>query len=183
MAEPFLGQIILVPYNFPPNGWAFCNGQLMPISQNTALFSLIGTFYGGNGQTTFALPDLRGRVPISSGQGPGLQNYSVGQIGGEENHTLIPNELAAHTHSVVVTPLGSSDDASQGSPASGFPAVPNVASNGAAVKSYGASGNVNMGGISGTAQPAGGNQPHNNMPPYLSLNYCIALVGIFPSRA
>ena len=98
MSEPFLGQIILVPYNFAPRGWAFCNGQILPIAQNTALFSLLGTTYGGNGQTTFALPDLRGRVAISSGQGPGLSNYDLGQVGGTETETLTINQMPMHAH-------------------------------------------------------------------------------------
>src|SRR5215475_4971153 len=100
MSEPFLGQIMLVPYNFAPRGWAFCNGQLLSISQNTALFSLLGTTYGGNGQTTFALPDLRGRVPLSSGQGPGLSNYNLGQSGGQETVTLTGNQMPAHQHAI-----------------------------------------------------------------------------------
>ena len=98
MSEPFLGQIMLVPYNFAPRGWAFCAGQIMPIAQNTALFSLLGTTIGGNGQTTFALPDLRGRVPNSSGQGPGLANYDLGQVGGFESITLTANAMPAHIH-------------------------------------------------------------------------------------
>src|ERR1041384_6582900 len=100
MSEPFLGMIIIVPYNFAPRGWAFCNGQILPIAQNTALFSLLGTTYGGNGQTTFALPDLRGRVPNSSGQGPGLSSYDLGQVGGVENETMTINQMPAHNHMV-----------------------------------------------------------------------------------
>src|SRR6185503_17212020 len=101
MSEPFLGMIIIVPYNFAPRGWAFCNGQILPIAQNTALFSLLGTTFGGNGQTTFALPDLRGRVPNSSGQGPGLSSYDLGQVGGVESETLTINQLPAHNHQVA----------------------------------------------------------------------------------
>jgi microcystin-dependent protein len=104
MSEPFIGMIILVGFNFAPRGWAVCNGQLLPISQNTALFSLLGTTYGGNGQTTFALPDLRGRVPNGMGQGPGLSNYTIGQVGGVEGVTLTVNQMPAHTH--VITPGG-----------------------------------------------------------------------------
>src|SRR5437763_7664725 len=100
MSEPFLGQLMLVPYNFAPRGWAFAAGQLLPISQNTALFSLLGTFYGGNGQSTFALPDLRGRVPIGFGQGPGLQNYVQGEVAGSETVTLISSEMPQHNHAV-----------------------------------------------------------------------------------
>src|SRR5919109_3928213 len=98
MSDPYVAEIRIFPFNFAPRGWAFCNGQLLPISQNTALFSLLGTTYGGNGQTTFALPDLRGRVPISSSQGPGLSNYDLGEIGGFESVTLTTNQLPAHTH-------------------------------------------------------------------------------------
>src|SRR4029450_14155051 len=100
MSEPFIGMIILVPYNFAPRGWAFCNGQILSIAQNTALFSLLGTTYGGNGQTTFALPDLRGRVAISGGQGPGLSNYTIGEQAGTETITLLTTQMAAHTHTV-----------------------------------------------------------------------------------
>src|SRR5437867_8649105 len=105
MSTPFLGMIILVPYNFAPRGWAFCNGQILPIAQNTALFSLLGTTYGGNGQTTFALPDLQSRVPIGAGQGPGLSNYDIGQQGGNEHVTLTLNELPLHTHAVTLNGL------------------------------------------------------------------------------
>src|SRR3954463_11082121 len=97
-AEPFLGEICLYPYNFAPRGWALCNGQILPISQNTALFSLLGTTYGGNGVTTFALPDLRGRVPVSWGQGPGLSSYQLGEVGGSENETLLITQVPAHQH-------------------------------------------------------------------------------------
>src|SRR5881398_4219752 len=103
MSEPFLSEIKLMSFNFPPKGWAACNGQLLPINQNQALFALLGTTYGGDGQTNFALPDLRGRVPISSGQGPGLQNYNLGQVGGEETFTLTGNQVGAHSHLVKVS--------------------------------------------------------------------------------
>ena len=114
--DPFLGQLMLVPYNFAPRGWAFCNGQIMSIAQNTALFSLLGTTYGGNGQTTFALPDLRGRVAVSAGQGPGLQNYSLGEIAGSETVTLISSQMPAHTHLV-----GASTGSAQATPDNAFP--------------------------------------------------------------
>src|SRR5436853_2894344 len=103
MSTPYLGEIRLFPYNFAPRGWALCNGQILSIAQNTALFSLLGTTYGGNGQTTFALPDLRGRVPISSGQGPGLTNYTLGEVGGNETVSLNVNQNAAHSHLASVT--------------------------------------------------------------------------------
>jgi microcystin-dependent protein len=165
MSEPFIGQIILVGFNFAPRGWAFCQGQLLSIAQNTALFSLLGTTYGGNGQTTFALPDLRGRVPIGFGQGPGLQNYVLGQTGGQETHTLISNEMPSHNHGLGAN----SNDAVDSNPVNNFPAA------------QGAYANTANGQMSPT-QLTGGSQPHNNLQPYLVLNYCIALVGIFPSR-
>jgi microcystin-dependent protein len=167
MAEPFLGQLMLVPYNFAPRGWALCNGQILPIAQNTALFSLLGTTYGGNGQTTFALPDLRGRVPISSGQGPGLSSYDLGEVGGVEAVTLNNNEMPAHQHGVNAN----SGDPNDSSPQNSFPAGSgsyNTAAN--------TTMNQNMVGISG------GSQPHENRQPYLTLNWIIALEGIFPSR-
>jgi len=164
-SDPFLGEIMLVPYNFAPRGYAFCQGQILPISQNTALFSLLGTTYGGNGQTTFALPDLRGRVPVSSGQGPGLANIDVGQVGGEPSHTLTVGELAPHTH-----PVGATNSAGT----STRPAGKADATGGAYSDTSDAT--------KKSDPPVGGGLPHNNMPPYLGLNYCIALQGIFPSR-
>ncbi len=169
--DPFLGEIALVPYTFAPQGWAFCNGQILPISQNTALFSLLGTTYGGDGISTFALPDLRGRVPISSGQGPGLSDYTVGQTGGEENHTLTVNEMPSHAHNAQgTTAVGLSDNPSN--------AVP--AKNAAGIPQYGMGTLAPMAGAA--IQSNGGGLPHNNLPPYLSMNYIIALVGIYPTR-
>ncbi|HEY0006878.1 MAG TPA: tail fiber protein [Pyrinomonadaceae bacterium] len=170
MSEPFLGQIIIVPYNFAPRGWAFCQGQILPIAQNTALFSLLGTTYGGNGQTTFALPDLRGRFPNGSGQGPGLSSYSLGQVGGTESYTMTVNNMPAHIH-------GLHSYAVKADPNAGT-ATGNLLSNG---NFYNTSpGNVEM--KPPGCDPAGGNQPFAIMPPYLTLNFCIALEGIFPSR-
>ena len=168
MATPFLGSILIVGFNFAPRGFAFCNGQLLPISQNTALFSLLGTTYGGNGQTTFALPDLQGRVPIHPGQGAGLSNYFQGQVGGEESHTLLQNELPAHSH----TARGTTSDPTQSNPTDGLPAVTSTYANAMADAPM----NTNM------ITPTGGGQPHNNIQPYLALNFVIALQGIFPSR-
>jgi microcystin-dependent protein len=166
MAEPFLGQLMTVPYNFAPAGWAMCNGQLLSIQQNTALFSLIGTYYGGNGTTNFALPDLRGRIALHQGQGPGLSPYSVGEQVGVENVTLLVQQIPQHTH-----PIGA---------ASGLKTTNR------------ATGAVNArGGTYGTApgdatmaptQVAGGSQPHNNVQPLLVVTWVIALQGIFPSR-
>lgn len=172
MSEPFLGMIIVVPYNFAPRGWAFCNGQILAIAQNTALFSLLGTTYGGNGQTTFALPDLRGRFPNSSGQGPGLSPYSLGQVSGTENTTLTINQMPQHIH--AFTPLANSNDASSAKPAGKFPAL--TPGNAYAPTQDG----TTMG--QQQVAPAGGSQPFSIMPPYLTLNFCIALEGIFPSR-
>jgi microcystin-dependent protein len=173
MSEPFLGMIIIVPYNFAPRGWAFCNGQILPIAQNTALFSLLGTTFGGNGQTTFALPDLRGRFPNSAGQGPGLSNYDLGQQGGTESTTLTVNQMPGHGH-VVATPCNT-EDSTQTNPANNFPATTSsniynsAATAGASMSNY-------------PTGLAGGSQPFSLLSPYLTLNFCIALEGIFPSR-
>ncbi len=169
--EPFIGEIDLVAFDFAPKGYAVCQGQILSIQQNQALFALLGTTYGGNGVQTFALPDLRGRRIISSGQGPGLSPYSLGQVGGEETVTLTVPQMPAHTH----LPLASSAPAAVLSPSGSF-----------------------WGSVSGTSlfstaptpaamAPAaigstGGGQPHDNMQPYLVMNYIIALNGIFPSR-
>jgi microcystin-dependent protein len=170
-SDPFVGQLALVPYNFAPRGWALCNGQVLLIAQNTALFSLLGTTYGGNGQTTFALPDLRGRVPISSGQGPGLSNYALGQTGGAETQTLTLNQIPSHTHLLLAdTSVGTSDRPNGGLPARNAAGVPQYGT--------GAAGTMSAGGV----QASGGSQPHNNMQPYVTLNWIIALQGIYPSQ-
>jgi microcystin-dependent protein len=170
VTEPFLGQIILVPYNFAPRGYAFCQGQILSIAQNTALFSLLGTTYGGNGQTTFALPDLRGRHAVSQGQGPGLSFYTLGEQGGVESVTLISQQMPQHNHLVSTNNQG----ANTGRPSGAFPGQ--TSTNIYAPSSDGSTFNPQA--ISLT----GGNQPHENRDPYLALNYCIALQGIFPSR-
>lgn len=170
-SEPFIGQLALVPYNFAPKGWALCNGQILSIAQNTALFSLLGTTYGGNGTTTFALPDLRGRVPLSSGQGPGLNNYILGQTGGAETQTLTLNQIPAHTHLLIAdTSVGTSERPNGALPAR----------NAAGVPQYGTHSTGTM--SAGGTQSAGGSQPHDNMQPYVTLNWIIALQGIFPSQ-
>jgi microcystin-dependent protein len=166
----FLGEITLVPYNFAPRGYAFCQGQILSISQNTALFSLLGTTYGGNGQTTFGLPDLRGRCAISTGQGPGLSNYSLGEQDGTENVTLITNQIPLHSHSVGAV----DDDPNSSLPDGHF--LANLTPAGYSTAAPNTTMNPNM--IQGT----GGNQPHENRQPLLVLNYCIALEGIYPSR-
>ena len=177
--EPFIGQIQLFPYNFAPRGWAFCDGQLLPISQNTALFSLIGTFYGGDGRTTFALPDLRGRVPVGAGNGPGLSNWNVGQKGGTETNTITTPQIPVHTHafSGTVTVPVSAEDADQDEAAGKYLANGTFYHN-AADASYGA-GPIP---VAGTVGNAGGNTPVNNIQPSLGMHYCIALTGVFPSR-
>lgn len=170
--EPFLGEIDLVAFGFAPKGWAFCAGQILPINQNQALFALLGTTYGGDGQITFALPDLRGRRAIGLGQGPGLQNYSLGQTGGEETVTLTLAQLPSHTHSAqAFSGLGAA-----AGPGANFWASQSQVF----LYSNAPSGTTSMAGAAIGA--AGGSQPHDNMPPYLVLNYIIALQGIFPSQ-
>ena len=168
MSDPFLAEIKLFAGNFAPRGWAFCNGQILSIAQNTALFSLLGTTYGGNGQTTFALPDLRGRVPVHPGQGPGLSNVTLGQAAGSENVTLQQTQMPAHGHLVA---------ASNGGAGGSRPAGNFLAAGGSyAAASDGTTMNPGM------VQNTGGSQPHENRQPYLGLNFIIALEGVFPSR-
>jgi microcystin-dependent protein len=158
--------------NFPPNGWAFCNGQILPIASNTALFSLLGTAYGGNGVSTFALPDLRGRVPVHVGQGPGLALVDRGQAGGAEAVPLIASEMPSHTHALN----GSSANGVSDAPASNVPArAPS------AIPQYGATANADL--ASDAVGTSGGGQPHNNMQPYITLNFIIALSGAFPPHS
>lgn len=170
-AQPFLGQMIWVPYNFAPRGWAFCNGQLMNLAQNTALFSLLGTTYGGNGSTNFALPNMQGRLTVGPGQAPGLSIYEQGQSGGEETHTLTEAEMPAHTHALVA----STEVADQTSPADNLLYARPVAG-----KLYSQTAGSSM--AATALAPAGGGQPHNNMMPTLTLNCIIATQGIFPPR-
>jgi microcystin-dependent protein len=169
--DPYIGQIEMVGFNFAPVGWALCDGTLLSIAQNTALFSLLGTQYGGDGRTTFALPDLRGRVPIHQGAGPGLTPYTIGQFAGEENHTLNVNELPQHTHTLQASSANGTTD----SPVSGVPAR-----NGAGIPEFAAAPNAAM--APNAIAPAGGGLAHNNMQPYLCINFIIALQGIFPPR-
>lgn len=172
MADPFVAEIRIFGFNFAPRGWAFCQGQLLPISQNTALFSLLGTTYGGNGQSTFALPDLEGRAPMHPGQGPGLSLHDLGETGGSETVSLIESEIPAHSH----TPRASEADGLERSPVGQLPAT------GIAISMFQAPGPVVQMSPFALA-PAGGGQPHNNMMPYLTLNFCIALQGVFPPRS
>jgi microcystin-dependent protein len=175
MADQFVAEIRIFPFNFAPTGWARCDGQLMPISQNTALFSLLGTTYGGDGKSTFALPDLQGNAPMHPGQGPGLSLHDLGEMSGTETVTLLESEIPAHTHAIQ---------------AANFPAdiqapTPTVAlarsSGGNAYQSATGTNLVQM--APQSLAPAGGDQPHNNMQPYLTLTFCIALQGIFPPRS
>ena len=170
--DPWIGEIALVPYNFAPRGWAMCDGQLLPIAQNTALFSLLGTTFGGDGQTNFALPDLRGRAPIHAGQGPGLANRSLGENGGNENVALNESQIPSHTHQAMASSFNGISD----SPANAVPAR-----DPSGTPQYGAAANTPMG--TGAIAATGGSQPHDNMPPFLVMNYVIALEGIFPSRS
>lgn len=170
--EPLLGSIMLFAGNFPPRGWAFCNGQLLPISQNSALFSIIGTLYGGDGRTTFGLPDLRGRAPVGAGQGPGLSNYSIGSRVGSETTTLTAANLPSHSHTLN----GSSSPGTSSSPNGNVPAV-----NRDGILHYGTQADATM--SSASIANTGGNQPFNNIQPVLGMHYCIALQGIFPSRS
>jgi microcystin-dependent protein len=177
MSDQFVGEIRIVPFNFAPVGWALCNGQLMSISQNTALFSLLGTTYGGNGTTNFALPNFQGSAPLNFGQGTGLSNYVLGQTGGESQMTLTPAQLPAHNHNVS----GNGGNGDVNTPAGNAWARPHLGKT--PINIYNASAGSGL-----TMHPqafalAGGGLPHNNMPPYLTMNFIIALQGIFPSRS
>jgi microcystin-dependent protein len=168
--DPYIGEIRCFGFNFAPQGWALCNGQLMSISQNTALFSLLGTMYGGDGRVTFGLPDLRGRVPLAFGQGPGLTDRTQGEVGGTEAVSLTAATLAPHGHTVAA-----SSAATTKNPSGALPALTGAGS------SYGTTADLAM----SPAMIGGGGsgQPHDNMQPYVVLNWSIALVGIFPPRS
>ncbi len=172
MAEPFLGEVRMFAGNFAPNGWAFCDGQLVSISQNTALFTLLGTLYGGDGVSTFALPDLRGRAPVHAGQGAGLSPYVQGQSGGTETETLQVAQMPAHSH------LVSSDNGDTG--ASSQPSNQLLASSGGATI-YNSKPDSTMN--PSMIQNAGGSQPHNNIQPYLCVSFIIAVQGYYPPRS
>lgn len=173
MADAFVAEMRIFPFNFAPKGWAFCNGQLMPISQNTALFALLGTVYGGDGKSTFALPNLQGSTPMQQGQGPGLSLRDLGEIGGEQAVTLLQSEMPSHTHGVQAAAASDSGSPTNNTWGSGQKGFGNVYA--------GPPPNVQMNPL-GTSV-AGGSQPHNNMMPFLCLNFCIALQGIFPPRS
>jgi len=171
--DPFVAEIRIFPFNFAPKGWAFCDGQILPISQNTALFSLLGTTYGGNGTSNFALPNFQGVSPIHSGQGAGLSLRDLGETGGTETVTLLLSELPAHTHAANCN-SGTGD---QYGPPGNFWATDAGGNN-----EYNAALTPNMT-MAAALGPTGGNQPHNNLQPYLVLNFCIALQGVFPPRS
>lgn len=181
--SPFIGEVRAYGFNFNPRGWAFCQGQLLPISQNTALFSLLGTTYGGDGRTTFGLPDLQGRTPLGMGQGPGQPAYAWGQKAGTTQTTLLTSNLPPHTHSISA----SSALPAHGGPGSADTPIGNVPAGSAASENYTAPGaaNASLGGTTAnlTVQPAGNGLPFGKMPPYLAINFCIALQGIFPARS
>lgn len=166
MSEPFISEIKIFSFNFPPKGWAFCNGQLLPINQNQALFSLMGTTYGGDGRQTFGLPNLQGRCAMHMGNG-----HTLGERGGEQSHTLNVSEMPAHTH----VPVGNSGSGDQPSPKGNYWATDN-----ADAVLYNSTPNSAM--SPAAVLPAGGSQAHNNMAPFLTLSFCIALQGIFPSQ-
>jgi microcystin-dependent protein len=171
--DPFVAEIRIFPFNFAPQGWAFCDGQILPLSQNTALFSLLGTTYGGDGKSNFALPNMQGNAPMHPGQGPGLSLHDLGETGGSDTVTLLQSETPVHTHALRAD---DGDVADKPAPATN--------------RSFAFSNNTNAFRASGTQvalapqslPPAGGDQPHNNMMPYLTLNFCIALQGVFPPR-
>jgi microcystin-dependent protein len=180
MSQPFIGQIMMTGFNFAPTGWALCNGQTLSISQNAALFSLIGTYYGGNGVSTFQLPNLQSSVPIHQGTGAGLSTYVIGQVGGTENVSLLYNNMPQHNHLINVstaygtltTPSGNILGVTNG----GTPSAPAAGNNDFVSTASNAT-------LAATAVgTAGGNVPHTNLQPYLVINFVIALVGIFPSR-
>jgi microcystin-dependent protein len=173
MADPFVAEIRIFPFNFPPKGWAWCNGQLLPISQNTALFSLLGTTYGGDGKSNFALPDLQGSAAMHPGQGPGLSLHDLGESGGSDTVTLLESEMPQHPHQL----RGNSavgDDPAPGANSFARPASTQV---------YQTTTNANLVALAPEAlPPAGGDQPHNNLMPYVTLYFNIALQGVFPPR-
>lgn len=172
MADPFVAEIRIYPFNFAPKGWAFCDGQLLPLSQNTALFSLLGTTYGGNGKSNFALPNLQGRSPMQPGQGPGLSLHDLGEAGGSETVTLLESEIPSHSHALRANNTLGDTPIPAGNTLARY--INNA---------YQTNTTANLVSLSDQAlPPAGGDAPHNNMMPYLTFNFCIALQGVFPPR-
>lgn len=176
MSEPFLGEIRMAGFNFAPRGWAFCNGQILSIAQNTALFSLLGTTFGGNGQTTFALPNMQSRMPMHWGQGAGLSSRSIGEQSGTESVTLITNQMPAHNHTLNVA----DEEGNSFTPGGRIPAATVVPPSTNANSYFNGAANAAM--SPNAVSVVGGSQPHDNMPPYLCVTFIIALEGIFPSR-
>jgi microcystin-dependent protein len=175
VTDQFLAEIRIFPFNFAPKGWAFCNGQLLPISQNTALFSLLGTIYGGNGTSTFGLPNLQGSAAMFYGQGPGLSPHDIGEVGGSDTVTLLDSEMPAHPHALMANIHPANLDA---------PAPTNALARTTPAFLYKIPTPPSTVIMSGSViSPAGGSQPHNNLMPYLTLNFCIALQGIYPPRS
>jgi microcystin-dependent protein len=171
MANPFVAEIRIFPFNFAPTGWAFCDGQILPLSQNTALFSLLGTTYGGDGKSTFALPDMQGNAPMHPGQGAGLSLHDLGETGGSQTVTLLESEIPLHSHAMSGESQVNANKSAPGPGTSFARAVGGTI--------YQTTSDVIMGSV---VAPAGGDQPHNNMQPYLTLNFCIALQGVYPPR-
>ncbi len=170
--DPFVAEIRIFPFNFAPKGWAFCDGQILPLSQNTALFSLLGTTYGGDGKSNFALPNMQSNAPMHPGQGPGLSLHDLGETGGSETVTLLDSEIPAHSHAFMASNADSNaQEPAQSLLAGGVGGISMYAAPGALTQL-----NPNV------LAPAGGDQPHNNMQPYLTLNFCIALQGVYPPR-
>ena len=172
MADPFVAEIRIFPFNFAPKGWAWCDGQLLPLSQNTALFSLLGTTYGGDGKSTFALPDLEGRAPMHPGQGPGLSLHDLGETGGSETVTLLESEIPAHSH--VLRALSEPGDLAD--------PTGRILARAPTGNPYQTTTSPNVPMAPEALAPAGGDQPHNNMQPYLTFYFNIALQGVFPPR-
>jgi len=171
--DPFVAEIRIFPFNFAPKGWAFCDGQILPLSQNTALFSLLGTTYGGDGKSNFALPNMQGNAPMHPGQGPGLSLHDLGETGGSDTVTLLESEIPSHPHSLMgVAVVGTKSLPTGNAFARVSGATPYLPPAGAPLVSMNAN----------ALTPAGGDQPHNNLQPYLTLNFCIALQGVYPPR-
>ncbi len=174
MSNPFVAEIRIFPFNFAPKGWAFCDGQILPLSQNTALFSLLGTTYGGDGKSNFALPNMQGNAPMHPGQGPGLSLHDLGETGGSDTVTLLESEIPSHSHALMATPIQAI--LTSPGPMTSF-------GKSAGIAAYCTVSNTNLTPMSdNTIAPAGGDQPHNNLMPYLTLNFCIALQGVYPPR-
>jgi len=169
--DPFVAEIRIFPFNFAPKGWAWCDGQILPLSQNTALFSLLGTTYGGDGKSNFALPDLQGRAPMHPGQGPGLSLHDLGETGGSETVSLLESEIPSHSHAMSVSQADSIEGTAAGQ----------LFATGIGIGLYAAPGALVQLNSNALA-PAGGDQPHNNMQPYLTFYFCIALQGVYPPR-